>query len=187
MIKKILFPALSVFLLYRSIDLVNVLMASAPSDFNVGDFMLISFLLCLFITGIFAITGFAYPTHKILTSKYYELKNPDQLIRTYRFLNVDIFKKGLMAVFWGTKKNRKKYFDGTRDGIENFIYQSKQSEFGHLGAFVLILISSFVLLAQGYFILVASMTFINIIGNLYPIILQRYHRLRIEKLSKYFA
>lgn len=185
LIKKILFPAFSVFLLFRTIELVNALMNSLPSDFVPTEYMLISFLICLYITGIFAMTGFAYPTHRVLTSRYYELKQPNRLIRIYRLLNVDAFKKVLMIVFWGRRKNRKKYFDGTRGGLENFIYQSKQSEFGHLGAFVSIIITSIVLLTQGYVFLVASMTFINILGNLYPIVLQRHHRIRIERLAIY--
>ncbi|WP_394330522.1 hypothetical protein [Psychroflexus sediminis] len=41
-----------------------------------------------------------------------------------------------MFVFWGKKKNKQKYFDGTKSGLENLDYQTKQSEFGHLAALV---------------------------------------------------
>ena len=156
-------------------------MATQPQSFDFLETLSISFLLPLFITGIFAFPGFAYRTNKILPLSYYTLKNPDRLELVYRLLGVRYFNY-LLLIYWGRKKNRLKYFDGTRRGLSNFIYQSKQSEVGHLAAFVTILIVSMLLLTNGYTILVAMITGINIIGNLYPIILQRHHRVRIEKL-----
>ena len=91
----------------------------------------------------------------------------------------------LLFAFWGQKTNRRKYFNGTKTGLKNFIFQTKQSEFGHLGAFVVIVILSVILLVHGYVFLVIIVTLINIIGNVYPVILQRSHRMRIEKITKY--
>lgn len=65
------------------------------------------------------------------------------------------------------------------------MFQTKQSEFGHLGAFVVIVILSVILLVHGYIFLVVMVTLINILGNVYPVILQRFHRMRIEKITKY--
>ena len=93
------------------------------------------------------------------------------------------FRVLLLILFWGRKSNQLKFFNGTKRGLDNFIHQTKQSEFGHLGAFLLITISSVILLVYGYLFLVAMITFINVFGNLYPIVLQRYHRLRIEKIN----
>lgn len=99
-------------------------------------------------------------------------------------MGVKYFQFLLMAAFWGHKKNRKKYFDGTKSGLKNFIYQTKQSEFGHFGAFVGIVVISIILLFHGYYSLVMAMAIINIIGNFYPILLQRLHRERISKVMK---
>ena len=88
----------------------------------------------------------------------------------------------IMLVFWGTKKNRKKYFNGTKSGLKNFIFQTKQSEFGHFAALISIALVSIILLPYGYNSLIIVMTLINIIGNLFPILLQRLHRVRIEKV-----
>jgi glycosyl-4,4'-diaponeurosporenoate acyltransferase len=184
-IKKILFPFFSAFLLYKSYELIKTLMASLPSNFSIIEIIFISFLICLFITGVFAFIGFAYPTNKILSLKYYKLKNPKNLVRIYKILKVDYFNKILLILFWGRRKNRLKYFNGTRSGIDNFIYQSKQSEFGHLGAFVLVLITSIIISLKGHIIMAIIINLINIIGNLYPIILQRHHRVRIDKLTKH--
>lgn len=150
------------------------------------DTFIISFLLTLFITGIFAITGFAYPTSSLLTKNYYFIKNPDKLVKLYKLMGVHYFKVLLLLVFWGSKKNRTKYFNGHRNGVQNFIYQTKQSEFGHLCAFIAIIIVSIILVLHSYYLLVALTTVINIIANLYPIILQRHHRYRILKIKGYF-
>lgn len=182
LLKKILFPLFSLFLLYHSIDIMNSLIASDASSFGMKESFIMAFLLTLFITGIFAFPGFAYPTNKMIGFNYYKLKNPEKLKQVYKVLGVKYFRIFLLIVFWGKDKNRKKYFNGTRQGLQNFVYQSKQSEFGHLGAFISILAVSVILLVYGYIILVAMAMMINIIGNLYPILLQRFHRLRIDKL-----
>jgi hypothetical protein len=88
-----------------------------------------------------------------------------------------------MLLFWGKKENRKKYFDGTRKGLRNFVYQTHQSEFGHLMAFVAISIISILPFYKGYWSLFFWTIGINIIGNFYPIILQRHHRIRLARLA----
>jgi len=89
-----------------------------------------------------------------------------------------------MITFWGKEKNRLKYFDGTRRGIQNFVYQTKQSEFGHLAALLVTTVLSLVLAFRGYEMIAAIASVINLIGNLYPILLQRHHRMRLGKLSE---
>lgn len=183
--KKILFPLFSLFLLYRSILLLKQLIFGNAEDYTGTETFIISFLLTLFITGIFAITGFAYPTSKLLPANYYTIRNPAKTKKVYKVLGVKYFKVLLLIIFWGSKKNRIKYFDGTRNGIQNFIYQTKQSEFGHLCAFVVIFVVSIVLILHDYYLLVVLTTVINIIANLYPTILQRHHRYRVLKIASY--
>ncbi len=155
-----------------------------PSDFSASENILISFLLTLFITGVFAFSGFAYSTSKLLPDAYYKIKNQAYLKTTYDLLGLRYFRTLLLLVFWGRKNNKEKYFNGTKSGLKNFIFQTKQSEFGHLGAFILIIVVSISLFALGYILLPFIVLLINIIGNLYPIILQRYHRMRIERITK---
>ena len=93
-----------------------------------------------------------------------------------------LFRKVIMIFFWGIKKNRMKYFNGTKGGLQNLIYESKQSEFGHLGSLLVILPVSILFLIKGYLFYAIITSIFNVIGNLYPIILQRYHRIRVEKI-----
>ena len=184
-LKKILFPFFSLFLCYRSIDLIRHLNASAPNKFSGVEILILSFLLTLFITGIFAFIGFAYPTSKLLPDSYYKIKNPDGIKTLYKRLGMKYFRAFLLIIFWGSKTNRKKYFDGTKKGLNNFVFQTKQSEFGHFGAFLCISVCSIILLYHGYFYMILIVTLFNIFGNIYPILLQRFHRMRIEKITSY--
>lgn len=182
--KKILFPLLSLFLGYLTTGLMQNLIVSEPGQLSAGGTFFLSFLSTLYITGVFAFIGFAYPTNRLLPDGYYQIKNPKALSQIGKVMGVEYFRFLLLITFWGMKKNRKKYFNGTKQGLRNFIFQTKQSEFGHIGAFVVILVVSIVLLLHGYISMVIIITGINIIGNVYPVILQRLHRMRIEKVMK---
>ncbi|MBQ0787615.1 MAG: hypothetical protein KBT69_08950 [Oceanihabitans sp.] len=183
-LKKILFPLFSVFLCYQTVAIMKILLASEPSDLSTLQHFIIPFLFPLFITGIFAFIGFAYPSHKILPSSYYTIKNPKRLNYISKILGIKYFKFLLLFAFWGKEKNRKKYFNGTKQGLKNFVFQTKQSEFGHIAALIVILILSIILQMHGYFFLVGIITVINILGNLYPVILQRTHRIRIINITR---
>ncbi|MFT5723433.1 MAG: hypothetical protein ACI9JN_000546 [Bacteroidia bacterium] len=181
-LKKILFPIFSAFLLFRVFELMRQPMRSTPS-LSILACLFFAFLITLYITGVFAFLGFAFDTNRLLSDRYYEITRPKLLSDVYSFLGVKYFKNILLVAFWGKKKNKAKYFDGTTSGLQNLIYQSKQSEFGHITAFYVINLFSMVLLVFDYALLPFFMFVINIIGNLYPVILQRHHRKRIDKLS----
>ena len=111
-----------------------------------GLIIVVAWLLNLFITGIFAFAGFAFPTQKLLPNAYYQIYQPQTLVKAYKFLGVELFRKMLLATLWKSKKQRKKYFNGKKNGIENLIEQSMKSEFGHLIPFLLISLISIYLL-----------------------------------------
>lgn len=180
--KKILFSFFSIFLGYQSYGLVMQTLNTNPSTFSLLETVTIAFLLNLFITGIFAFVGFVFPTNKILGTSYYRIRNAPLLNRVYELFQVETFRKILLFFFWGRGKNKTKYFNGTRQGLANFSYQSKQSEFGHLLALVFVDLVCITLLLFKHYQIATIATIINIIGNLYPIILQRHHRIRIDRI-----
>lgn len=183
LVKKIIFPLCSAFLLYRSVELIKTLISTKPEYYSLAEILLIAFLLNLFITGVFAFIGFAYTTYYLLPKGYYKIHNPNMIKKYYNMLGVKYFKIFLLVAFWGKKSNRKKYFDGTKNGFDNFIFQTKQSEFGHFGSFIVLTLVCALLLINNHFLIAGFAMLINIIGNLYPVILQRFHRMRIEKIS----
>jgi hypothetical protein len=183
MTKKLLLSLASIFLTYRSVELLKFLDNINPGQLNWMGTITFSFALNLFITGIFAFLGFAFLTSRILPNSYYNIKNSKRVTFIYRFLGVEYFKLLLLKFFWGNERNKKKYFSGTKTGISNFDMQTRQSEFGHLVAFIAIEIISIYILIKGHIAIFFITTFINIIGNFYPIILQRNHRIHIERIK----
>jgi len=182
MIKKILLSIATIFLIWQTYDLLfNI----DKMTFNsLGLIIFIAWIINLFITGIFAFSGFAFPTQKLLPKSYYKIYHPKKLKKTYKALRVNLFRQMLLATLWKSQKQRKKYFNGKENGISNLAEQSMKSEFGHLIPLIIIcFISSYLIIIDeiklGVFCLL-----INLIGNLYPIILQRHHRMRIQILRK---
>lgn len=184
MIKKVLFPLCSTFLTYQSLSLIKHLSLSPPDHYSWISICIFSILLNVFITGIFAFVGFCYPTNRLLPASYYRIKNVQKVTSLYNGLGVKYFKSMLLIFFWGKEKNRKRYFNGTRSGLNHFNFQTKQSEFGHLAAFLALLATAFYLLFCEHFVIALLTTVINIIGNFYPIVLQRVHRIQIERILK---
>ncbi len=144
--------------------------------------LMFSLLLNLFITGIFAFVGFVFPTNKLLPASYYQVKNPGTLKWIYKTFGVEYFRHFLLHLFWGRAKNSKRYFSGTQKGLTAFDYQTRQSEFGHFAAFIIITIAAPIISSSGNLLFFVATTLLNVIGNLYPIILQRMHRLQITRL-----
>lgn len=172
----------SAFLLFWAVDLIVDLVNSQPSELSYSEQVVVAVLLNLFITGSAALPGFVLPTNQLMPGNYFSIHKPERLKNTYNLLGVDKFRRLLMIFFWGLKRNRKKYFDGTRSGLNNLEYQSLQSETGHFLALVMITLASIVLLIKGYYISFITAMIINILANLYPTLLQRMHRFRVKKL-----
>jgi len=180
MLKKILLVCASAFLIVQSYKLF--IYADNVKVDSLIITLIIAYLLNLFITGIFAFAGFALPTQQLFPESYYSVKHPNRLKKIYRLFNVQLFRKFLLATFWKSKKQQKKFFNGKFDGIQNLITQSKKSEFGHLLPFVLLCILSLYFIGKGRVALGLFTFIINWIGNWYPIILQRHHRMRIARI-----
>ena len=181
-LKKILFPLFSIFLLYQCYSILSI----DFGDYSLSKFwqFVLAFLFNLFLTGVFAFTGFVFPTSKLLPENFYKIHNPQLLKKWYTILKVNYFRKLLLLFFWGSPKNRKKYFKGTKTDIDCLTYQSKQSEFGHFIPFVLSFFLSFHFLNKGLAFAFSMSILVNIIANLYPVILQRHHRMRINRIKK---
>ena len=183
MMRRALLTLASAFLAYQSLALVSHLLAQAW-DVPWWVSGILAVLLNLFVTGAFAFAGFAYPTHRLLPRAYYALRRPGSLLAAYRSFGVATFRRALLAVYWGAPHRRRRYFDGTRAGLAGLDYESRQAEFGHVGALAAIGLASALLLSRGYVALAGFATAINLLGNGYPVLLQRYHRLRLRRLAR---
>jgi len=182
MLKKALLTLASIFLLWQSYKLLWNMQSIQTDSLLIQ--LLLAWLINMFITGIFAFAGFAFPTQNLLPTSYYKNDDPQKLKRVYKTLKVEVFRKFLLATFWRSKKQREKYFNGNVTDLSTLEVNAKKSEFGHLIPFFLVTLASAYLLFYGKFFLAIFCMFWNILGNLYPIILQRHHRMRIELILK---
>ena len=179
-IKKLILISASVFLIFLSYQLLDEIY-----HWNLKNVLLLvtyAFLINLYITGIFAFAGFALPTYKLMSNSYYYVKNRQLLENLYKRMGVAVFRKFLLITFWYNIKQRKNYFSGKRTGLENFSIETKTSEFGHFGAFIIVLIVSLYFIYLQYYLLFVITSVINVLFNFYPVILQRYHRMRIQSI-----
>ena len=178
--KSIPLGALSLFLIYQSWQLL--LAVNEVPDHGFGGTLLLAWLLNMFVTGIFAFAGFGFPTQRLLPKSYYRIKTPERLQHVYRVLRVDWFRQVLLATLWRQRWQRRRYFNGRKSGMAHLWEQSCKSEFGHLLSLILICLICILLLGEGLILLGIFTLIINLLGNGYPVILQRHHRMRIQRL-----
>jgi hypothetical protein len=179
-VKKLFFTAMSLFLVWQSQQWLTGLHSWRPT--TIWGSLLTAWLLNLFVTGIFAFAGFAWPVERLLPGAYYLVRYPTRLRWWYEWLRVEWFRQALLATLWRSKAQRATHFNGKASGLAQLERQSRKAEFGHLLPFVLLLGVSGYLAYLGACLLAFFTLLINIVGNLYPVLLQRYHRLRLQRL-----
>lgn len=176
--KRVFLIGLSCLMVYISYSLIDFTFKFKSDALTIDIFMAIFINIC--ITEIFAFSGFALPTYQLLPKSYYVINNSRSLKNYYHNLKVNWFHTFLLGTFWKKQEQRKKFFNGKRSNLDHFIIETKKAEFGHLIPFILINLLAIVYIAmQLYFLAIFTVT-INVIFNFYPIILQRYHRMRIQ-------
>jgi hypothetical protein len=182
-VKKVLFTLFSLFLTYFSYTIV-VAAAKVSANYSFIEALLIAAILNLCLTGILAFLGFVYPTSRLFPSAYYENINRHRIEKLYKLLGVKHFRVFLLATFWKSKKKRSTYFNGKKSGLSEMTYQSKQAEFGHLVSFIIIGLISMLFIWHLQWNAFFICTFINLIFNFYPVIMQRFLRLRLYRLKR---
>lgn len=181
--QKTLFLVLSVFCIFQSYILIKIL-SEQLTFLGPTKQLWMAFLLSMCTTGIFAFSGFAISTFKIFPENFYKLLDDLTVLKLYRIFCVDRFRCFLLHTLWKNKKKRKSFFSGKKSGLMLFSNHSKQSEFSHFCALVGLLIVSVFFLLKGEITFVVLLMLINLALNFYPIVLQRFHRLRIAKLKR---
>jgi hypothetical protein len=182
-LKKIALSCASVFLLYQSINFLP-LFTQISNTTHLGATLLIAGGINLFITGIFAFAGFAWPTENLMPRSYYLVTRKAALKKYCKALGIDYFRQFLLMTFWRDKNQQKRYFDGSKKGLTILARNARKSEFGHLLPFCLITALCAYLASLQLWWLIVFTTVINIFFNLYPILLQRQHRMRIDIMCK---
>ncbi len=171
----------ALFLVWQSVAIFDVLSRIRPELW--GLLALVAFLFNVVVLGAFAVVGFVLPTHRVLPTRYYHIGHPERLSSIYRALRVDLFGRALLATLWRDHAQRRRYFDGSPSGLAHLDVQSRSAEFGHVVPFVLVTFASIRWALGGAFGLAGFAFAFNVLINMYPVLLQRHHRMRVQRLQ----
>lgn len=177
--KKLALTLLSVFLCYQTIGLLGWLLQAPNTALTSSASFFTAALFNLYVTGIFAFLGFAFSTSNFLPQGYYKIYKPMRLKLWSERLRLELFKAFLLNTFWRNSNKRKTFFNGKKEGLNAMLFETRQAEFGHLAAgIVLLLIAGFLSILQ-HWLMAFFITLMNLVLNGYPVLLQRNHRLRL--------
>lgn len=116
-----------------------------------------------------------------LNSSYYHEKGWEQSGKIYEHLGINFFRKLLVGIGWEKLNKKSNPVAKHTDALIHLHYRTKQSEFGHLIIFFIVL--GFTIFVAYKFGPLKSLWLLglNVLLNLYPIFLQRYNRPRLER------
>ncbi|MCP2043595.1 hypothetical protein L1278_001632 [Pontibacter sp. HSC-36F09] len=116
-----------------------------------------------------------------LSAEYFDVKVWENGGQVYRWFGVNIFRKLLVWVGWERLHKAVSPVKKDLEALQRMEYNTRQSEFGHLVIFFIVLGFTFFVLYQYGLEQSLWLIFLNVILNVYPILVQRYNRPRLQK------
>jgi len=116
-----------------------------------------------------------------LASSYYRSKKWEANGSIYKWLGVNVFRKFLVLIGWEKVIRAASPVNKNLTAIKHLEYGTRQAEFGHLSIFFIVLIMNFFVAFRYGITQSLSLFFLNIIFNVYPVLLQRYNRPRLQR------
>jgi hypothetical protein len=114
---------------------------------------------------------------------YYEIKPFEQSGRVYERVGIAIFKKmvrrGPFSIFSPTLRFPEQK---TASALRNLENEMRKAETSHMAIFFMVLFLVIYPLFNGWFDAIAWLLLFNILFNGYPVMLQRYNRIKIQEL-----
>lgn len=126
--------------------------------------------------------GFTKAIQPKLTSNYYHLKKWEQEGKIYKYFGVNIFKKLMVLIGWEKIHKKDNPVKNSVEALENLEYSNRQSEFAHLIVFLIIMVFTIFIAIQFGIVNSLWLLILNIILNLYPVMVQRYNRPKFKRL-----
>lgn len=116
-----------------------------------------------------------------LTSPYYDVKAWESNGSIYKWFGVNAFRKLMVWVGW--EKMRRAVSPVKKDikALKLLEYNTRHSELGHLVIFFIVLGFTFLVAFRHGFKESLWLISLNVILNVYPILVQRYNRPRFQK------
>lgn len=121
-------------------------------------------------------------------SAYYLEKAWEKKGKIYEAFGINLFRKLLVIIGWEKLNKKANPVEKNLQALIHLEYRTKQSELGHVIIFFIVL--AFIIYVAITFGIKESISLIilNILLNVYPVLLQRYNRPRLQRaiiLSKY--
>jgi hypothetical protein len=150
----------------------------------------VSFACFLNIVLLVGVRSFTETLNSQLTNQYFKEKAWERRGKIYETLGINFYRKLLVWIRWERISKKTKSVKKNTKALLNLHYQTKHDELGHL--IVLIIVLGFNIFVAFKFGVLKSLwlLIVNILVNLYPVILQRYNRPRIQRtlqLSKQYT
>lgn len=155
-----------------------VLVGALAHYFGVQGFLFAWTLNFLLMGCVLAFTETLKSQHN---SPYYNDKTWEQKGKVFESVRINFFRKLLVWIGWEKLNKKSKPVEKNTEALIHLHYQTKQAELGHIIIFIIVMgFNIFVALKFGVFQSL-WLLILNILLNLYPILLQRYNRPRIER------
>ena len=142
-----------------------------------------AFLVNWLVMSWVAIVGQAVPFS--FPAGYYQIQSFERTGRIYERLGVHLFKKlvrrGPLAVFNPKLRLPK---ERTLSALQNLEGEMRNAETAHLFIFLVMLLFTGYALFQGWFATAGWFLLFNLLLNGYPVMLQRYNRIRLQQLIR---
>ena len=117
-----------------------------------------------------------------LDSSYFTLKNWELQGRVYEYMGVGYFRKLLVLVGWEKLNKPKNPVNKNLESLKSLEYKTRQSEFGHFVIGIVVLMVYIDVAVRYGFMDSIWLLVLNILLNIYPILVQRYNRPRLRRL-----
>jgi hypothetical protein len=142
----------------------------------------LSFACFLNIVLLFGVRSFTETLNSQLTGQYFNEKAWERRGKIYETLGINLYRKFLVWIGWERVNKKVKPVNKNIKALLNLHYQTKHDELGHL--IVLIIVLGFNVFVAFKFGVLKSLwlLIVNILINLYPVMLQRYNRPRIQRV-----
>ncbi|WP_445455982.1 glycosyl-4,4'-diaponeurosporenoate acyltransferase CrtO family protein [Flavobacterium sp. HNIBRBA15423] len=114
-------------------------------------------------------------------SNYYKEKVWERRGKIYEKLGINLFRKLLVLVGWEKLNKKANPVKNNIEALTHLEYRTKQSELGHIIIFFIVLCFAIYVTIVFSFTESLWLLFLNVILNVYPILLQRYNRPRLQR------
>ncbi|TAJ24499.1 MAG: hypothetical protein EPO68_01330 [Planctomycetota bacterium] len=103
-------------------------------------------------------------------------------VRIYHRLGVRQFMRLLQGIGWTRALRDRRVFDGTRATLSSYARETRHGENAHAWIFLIVLVPIGWAVARGWWDAVLWLGSMNVVFHVYPIMLQRAQRVRLERL-----